>query len=87
MWYKFSADHGPGHQGHTEYYKWCNRCLTKDEKEEIWENLFRERDWPIGKVQKIKKLPEKEREKQILKYKSQLNSARYMLKILKEEIT
>lgn len=36
-WYKFSADHGPGHQSHNEEIIWFSNPLKKSEKEEQWE--------------------------------------------------
>lgn len=82
MWYKFSARHGPGHQGYTEYYEWFEYEPSPDERNEHWEHLFRETDWPIGKVRRVAKLPAKIREEKKEHFKIQIESAQKMLKIL-----
>ena len=35
-WYKLTATHGPGHQGSTHKFRYWQRPLTKDEKEDWW---------------------------------------------------
>ena len=58
-WYKFSANHGPGHQSHTDHYSYSHRKLTKSEKRDYWESYFEGKEWPIGGVEIVKVLPAK----------------------------
>lgn len=56
-WYHIYASHGPGHQSSSGYYRWYDEKLSPDEEKEIFEDLFRGCDWPIGKVVLLKALP------------------------------
>jgi hypothetical protein len=56
-WYKIFCDSGPGHQSHHEFYHWEDKKLTKQDKEYLWEEAFSDRDWPIGDVILVNKLP------------------------------
>lgn len=84
MWYKFEAIHGPGHQSHTEEYKWLEPELTGELMGEVWSDWVNgeDMDWPKGSLTAIEKLPEKERLAQIRKYQDRIEDAEYMLKIL-----
>ena len=84
-WYKFEAQHGPGHQSNTINYEWYDddEQLTKEEQREEWECKFRDCDYPIGKVTKLRKLPEHIIKSKIKMYKDDIEHAKEMLKILK----
>ena len=83
-WYKIYADHGPGHQSHTTYYKWFDEPLTKDDRQFEFDDHFKETHWPIGYVKKIKRLPSNIRESKIEDWTEKLQKAEKMLKILSE---
>ena len=61
-WYKFYADHGGGHQSHTEEYRYFPSRIRRQDKEDLW------RDWAdgkrfggdsaIGDIKMVRKLPE-----------------------------
>jgi hypothetical protein len=56
-WYKLQASYGPGHQsGHTTY-KFSDTTLTEEERRDILDREFADRDWPIGTVIALKGLP------------------------------
>jgi hypothetical protein len=82
MWYKFYANHGPGHQSHLEFYEWIPNGWSEEELQENWNFLFRDTDYPIGKAEKVEELPEKVRLEKIKHYESAAKCASYMLKTL-----
>ena len=82
MWYKIEADFGPGHQSHAEYYEWYPRSLTQVQMKIVFEDTFRGREWPIGYVTRIVKLPENVRLAKIGQYERELKNATKMLRIL-----
>lgn len=53
-WYKFHADHGPGHQSHTEFYRFYIEPLDNESRKYVWDELFGDRDWPIGGTRLVK---------------------------------
>ncbi len=85
MWYRFYCHSGPGHQSMWEQYHWFETPLSEEEKEQLWEEFFYERDYPIGGVEEIEELPEKERKLQVMKYRAMLESAEMMLEVLGDE--
>jgi hypothetical protein len=84
-WYKFHADHGPGHQSHTTHYRWYDEKLSEGGEEDEWHSLFDDLSWPIGKSTIVKKIPEDVRKRKIENCKLAIKAAKNMLKILKEE--
>lgn len=81
-WYKFYADHGPGHQSHSEFYQWRDQPFEDAQhRHEVWEDAFREKDYPIGKVVLVKKLPEAILLSKRAEFLSKLQRARYLLKV------
>jgi hypothetical protein len=81
-WYKFHADHGPGHQSHSIYYRFYIEPLNREEKSYEWDEFFKDRDWPIGGVKLIRKVPDIILQKKIQSLKREIKDARAMLKAL-----
>ena len=72
MWYKFTGDHGPGHQSQTIRYRWYSKHLDKANLEGEWEEVFSDiinRSQISGNAQLVDKLPEDIREQKIRKEK------------------
>jgi hypothetical protein len=83
-WYKVFADHGPGHQSHTEFYTFERETLKEDSREALWQDHFDtgRYEWPIGGVKLVKKLPEQIRVSKLASYESKLKHDRFMLQVL-----
>jgi len=83
-WYRFSANHGPGHQSRSEEYRYFDKRIDKEEKEFQWNYIFDtfEYDWPIGNVTCVRKVPEAVRTNMIEDYKDKKAHAVKMLKVL-----
>lgn len=48
-WYRFYADHGPGHQSHHDVWEWIDGYEpSPDDLEEIWRGHMSGYEWPIG---------------------------------------
>jgi hypothetical protein len=47
-WYRFHADHGPGHQSHSVEWKWLEWYPSDDDLKMMWEDIFASREWPVG---------------------------------------
>jgi len=86
-WYYCYADHGPGHQSSTERVVWQPAKLSREEKEELFHDLFGDYDYPIGDIKLVKTLTEKEKEQRVSRFKSELAYAYRMLSILKRTPT
>lgn len=82
MWYKFYANHGPGHQGYTEDYFYISGILSDDDRRAYWDNWVYRFDYPIGDIEPVDKLPEKIRLEKIEYYQSNIKSCKFMLKQL-----
>lgn len=83
-WYRIKVDHGPGHQSSTEDYFWADKVLSKEEKEDHFNEFC---DWmhdAIGKINMVKTLPSKVREIKIWANKSKIERANEILKVLEE---
>lgn len=87
IWYKCWADHGGGHQGHSEKYFSSSEPLAKDECESIWLDWANKNYYSnaIGDVEEVQTLPEKERQNQIRYYEQQIRNAERMLEELHEK--
>jgi hypothetical protein len=86
-WYKFLADHGPGHQSRTTIFKWYESPLKGEDREEAWHDVFgdeRRYNDPIGNVRLVKKLSEDVRASKAVDYRRMLDHARLMLARLGE---
>jgi hypothetical protein len=81
-WYRFSANHGPGHQGHTEKYRYFEEKLSSKDKKYYWDSIFDDFEWPIGNVVCVRKVPEAVRTNMIEDYKDKKAHAVKMLKVL-----
>lgn len=85
-WYKFHANHGGGHQSHTEEYFFFETPLRKADRKAEWENWIYDRrfggDSSIGDVKLVRKLPEKVREAKLQTAVFKLASAQKMIKQL-----
>ena len=83
-WYRFKFRHGPGHQGNTEVYRWCDEELSdelqRDEMHEIAHEKYIE-DW-FCDCDKVEVLPEQVLKDKISLYRGNLRYAQRMLKIL-----
>lgn len=82
-WYKCEARHGPGHQSHSVFYEWYDKPLSKEEKKFLFEDVFGDKEWPIGGIRAVGRLPEKVRQNKINLYKSKIDEAQKMLKLLR----
>lgn len=82
-WYRVYADHGPGHQSHTESYIYRNKPLTKEERESEWEQLVYDRHLndAIGKVDLVKRVPEHILAEKIESARSLAKYYKWMLKV------
>jgi hypothetical protein len=85
-WYKFEAQHGPGHQGYLVAYYWIEGSPDKDDLKERWEDFTCVMEDPVGHATKVKALPEDVRQQKINHYRFSMERAMKMLKILKAEI-
>jgi len=83
-WYKFTACYGPGHQSGSTEYRWYHEDLSAEDKQEHFEAIFGDHDWPVGSVRKIAKLPKLVKKNKITGYESAIRSAEYMLGVLKK---
>lgn len=86
-WYRFNADHGPGHQSHAIKYEYYREPLSKSERREEWDRLFDDKDWPVGRVRIIKAIPEYNKRSRISDCYYELKHAKFMLKVLKKTKT
>jgi hypothetical protein len=84
-WYRIYANHGPGHQSSTEFYRWYEKPLdTKDKRKEAWEEEFAYNyDWPIGDVELCDKLPQHIHDNKIKGFQSDIEHAHRMLDVLR----
>ena len=80
-WYKIEANTGPGHQSHFLDYVWRDKRLTKQEKQELFEDALAHSD-AIGSINAIKQLPAKVRDQKIALYKRRIEIANKMLTML-----
>lgn len=81
-WYKFYANHGPGHQGHSEEYKYFTEPIRGDERKERWLEWCRDWDDSIGGVKPVHRVPEDEVVRLRAMYKGRISNARLMLEVL-----
>lgn len=83
-WYRIFASHGPGHQSSSEHYRWFEKELDKQGKEDAWEEIFaNERyDWPIGDVEQVRGLPAHILEGKMSGCRSEIAHASKMLGVL-----
>jgi hypothetical protein len=89
-WYRIFANHGPGHQSSTEFYRWYEEALaTKQQREDAWEEAFGDGryDWPIGDVELCDRLPHHIREQKIEGCRNTIEHARKMLNVLGNTLT
>ncbi len=90
-WYRFWADHGPGHQSHSERYVWLTakeqfQPITKKLLEGLWEDEFQNRDFAVGDVEKVKAPPEKVRSFMLATERNKLERCRRMIVLLEKGI-
>ena len=86
-WYRFYADHGPGHQGQTEKFAYYDESWDEEDLQSEWDDWCQQ-NWledAIGDVELVKELPEEKRQEQIRKYRSRVQNAIKMLTILKAD--
>jgi hypothetical protein len=85
-WYKFYADHGPGHQSHSEDYRYHAEPLRKADRADEWEEWiygFRHiQSHAIGDIKLVRKLPEKIRKAKLEAAKSNLKHWQKMVMVL-----
>ena len=56
-WYKFTSNHGPGHQGHSEVFQFFDHKLNEEELREEWEYAFRKYGDNVGDAVIVRRLP------------------------------
>jgi len=83
-WYRIPVSHGPGHQSKSEDYRWSDKPMSKDEKEDWFNEYSSYMNYAIGKITIVKKLPKKVKEEKLWTYKARIKYAKQMLNILKE---
>lgn len=84
-WYRIYANHGPGHQSSTEFYRWFEKPLaTKESRKDAWEGIFDDGryDWPIGDVERVDRLPQHIYDEKVSGYWNSINHAKRMLTVL-----
>lgn len=84
MWYRFYANHGPGHQSSSEFYKWLENG-TDEEMQECWEYFFGSYEWPVGGWERVEKLPKDVVRTKLDHYQFQKDLAEKMIAILSKE--
>lgn len=86
-WYRFYADHGPGHQGQSEKFVYADESWDAEDLESEWEDWCQQ-NWledATGDVELVKELPEEERQEQIKGYRGRVRRAIKILTILKAD--
>jgi len=83
-WYKFAAIYGPGHQSGRTEYRWYEEVLSAKDKRYLFEDVFGDRDYPIGSVTKVTKLPKTIKKDKIALYESNIRHAKSMLVVLRK---
>jgi hypothetical protein len=73
--------HGPGHQGDSEKYEFYGEGWDDESLQDVWQEWCHREflDDAIGGVDLVKELPEEERQKQIKKYRGEVQWAIEML--------
>lgn len=86
-WYKFTCDHGPGHQSHGKKYEWYDEAPSKEDEDEYWRHWVVLEQWHdcIGDVELVKHLPDDVRARKIAQYNRQISNAKKMLERLDEK--
>lgn len=82
MWYSITADFGPGHQSHDFDYFWSDHKLTHDEKQCIFDDRYRDRDWPIGHIRRVRALPKKVIDQKLRRCEQIIAGQQQMLRVL-----
>lgn len=84
-WYHIHVDCGGGHQSHVDGYIWEDRALTEEQRRYAFEQFVDDRGLSnaLGDVKRVRALPKKARQEKISDYRSSINWAKKMLKILK----
>lgn len=83
-WYRFYADYGPGHQSHSAVYRWFDSPLNREEKQENFEDIFRDREWPAGSVLRLRGLPADIKSQKIKEIAVASKEGKRLLAILKK---
>lgn len=87
-WYHIYADHGPGHQSHTQFYQWYDEKLSRQEARDQFEAIFADKRWPVGHVTLLQKLPIdvliSKRQELVRQLRATKQHTKKMLKILDE---
>lgn len=83
MWYKMKAKYGPGHQSGDFGYFWSGHRLSREEKQTIFDDAYRDQDWPIGSVRLVRALPKRVIERKIQYCDASIKGAQHMLQVLR----
>jgi len=75
-WYYCYADFGPGHQSSDETIVWQSAKLSRDEREELFNHLFGDRDYPIGDIKLTKTITKEEKRNLLSNYKAAISKYR-----------
>jgi hypothetical protein len=91
-WYRIYADHGPGHQSSTEFYRWYSNPLdTKQKRKDAWEEWFDgscgQYDYPIGDVELVDRLPQHVYDEKVKAAHDAVSHAHSMMDILRKTQT
>ena len=85
-WFKIDLMYGAGHQGHRVEYEWREGEVTKIDKQEMVDDLVNRigTNQAIGKVRRVKNLPEEVRLNKINQELHRIKRAEYMLRVLEK---
>ena len=84
-WYKFTAQHGPGHQSSREEYVYEYEELDDELKRDLWDDWMRRYDFTahaVGDVELIEELPTPIYDRLYDKYLDRIRRSKEMLRIL-----
>ena len=86
-WYKFTANHGGGHQGHTEEYQWHDFEVKEDYLENFWIEWTEEKGFnqAKGTVEQLEDIPIEEKYKYKESAIRKFQEAKKMLERIKLE--
>lgn len=82
MWYKMKARFGPGHQGKDFRYFWNSGRLSASGKQQIFEDAYRDRSWPIGSITLVRSLPKQQIDDKIHNLQNDIKRCKQMIGIL-----
>jgi predicted solute-binding protein len=85
MWYKLTAQHGPGHQGATEEYIWSCK-LEADDRKDTWNRWVATNGFQqaLGQIAMVRKIPLDTIKKLTKHHQQRVKLSTHILKALKK---